>query len=77
MSDIPQGPTREEVTEHYRSYFTFAHLLLYAVLHIALTLSCVALAFVGHEELAGLLFWLGGTVVLLGAFALTGNKQRL
>jgi hypothetical protein len=78
MSDISQSPTREEITEHYRSYFTFAHLILYAVLHIALTLACTALAFIGHEAFVALLFWLGGTLLLLGAFALTGNNnQRL
>ncbi len=77
MSDIPHHPTREEIAEHYRSYFTFAHLVIYAVLHLALTLSCVALVFIGHESLPALLLWLGGTVVLLAAFALTGNKQSL
>lgn len=76
MSDIPHNPTREEITEHYQSYFTFAHLVLYAVLHIALTLSCVALAFIGHEALLALLCWLGGTLVLLSAFALTGNNKQ-
>ncbi len=76
MSDIPHSPSREEVTEHYRSYFAFAHLVLYAVLHVALTLSCVALAFIGHAPVAALLLWLGGTVLLLGAFALTGNNKQ-
>jgi len=77
MSDIPQNPTREEITEHTQSFSTFAHLVLYAVLHIALTLACVALAFIGHEALVAFLFWVGGTLVLLSAFALTGNKQSL
>lgn len=76
MSDIPHEPSREELTEHVRSYFVFAHLVLYAVLHIALTLSSVALAFIGHEALLALLFWLGGTVVLLSAFALAGNNKQ-
>ncbi len=76
MSDIPHAPSREELTEHYHSYFAFAHLVLYAVLHIVLTLSCVALAFIGHEPLVALMSWLGGTVVLSGAFALTGNNKQ-
>jgi hypothetical protein len=77
MSDIPQNPTREEIAEHTQSFSTFAHLVLYAVLHVALTLACVALAFIGHEALVAFLLWLVGTLVLLSAFALTGNKQSL
>lgn len=76
MSDIPRSPTREEITEHIQSYFTFAHLILYVVLHIALTLACVALAFIGHAALVAFLFWLGGTLVLLSAFALAGNNKQ-
>lgn len=75
MSDIPQEAPPGELAEHYHSYFTFERLVLFAVLHIALTLSCVALAFIGHIPVLALLFWLGGSVVLLAAFALTGNNQ--
>ena len=71
MSDIPASPTREEVTEHQRSFFTFERLVLFAVIHVALTLACLALAFLGHEHLLGLLFWLAGTVVLISTMALT------
>jgi hypothetical protein len=76
MSDIPRNPSREEIAEHTRSYFTFAHLILYAVLHIALTLACVALAFIGHAALVAFIFWVGGTLVLLSAFALAGNNKQ-
>jgi len=76
MSDMIQTPSREEVTEHLRSYSTFAHLVLFAVLHIALTLACVALAFIGHETMVALLLWLGGTVALLAGFAMMGNNKQ-
>jgi hypothetical protein len=76
MSDIPRNPTNEELAEHYHSFFAFERLMLFAALHVALTLSCAALAFIGHVHLVALLFWLGGTVVLLSAFALTGYSQR-
>ena len=76
MSDIPRDPTQGELIEHYHSFFTFERLVLFAVLHIALTLSCVALAFIGHIPLLALIFWLGGTLVLLSAFALTANNHQ-
>lgn len=65
------GP--EEFGEHLHSYFTFERLVLFAVLHIALTLACVALAFIGHTPVVALIFWLGGALVLLSAFALSGD----
>lgn len=77
MSDIPREATNNELIAHYRSFFNFERLVLFAAIHVALTLSCVALAFIGHIPLLALLFWLGGTVVLLSAFALTGNSQPL
>jgi len=73
MSDIPRPPTANEVGEHLQSYFSFERLVLFAVLHIALTLSCVALAFIGHVPVIALLFWLGGTLLLLAGFALTAR----
>jgi hypothetical protein len=73
MSDIPRPPTDSELGEHMQSYFSFERLVLFAVLHVALTLSCVALAFIGHTPIIALLFWLGGTLLLLGGFALTAR----
>ncbi len=69
MSDI-------ELDEHRQSYVAFERLVFFAVLHIALTLASVALAFIGHIALFGLLLWLGGTLVLLAGFALTGDWSR-
>jgi hypothetical protein len=76
MSDLPRDPTPDEFSEHLHSYFTFERLVLFAVLHIALTLACVALAFIGHVPVAALVFGLGGALLLLGAFALSGDWSR-
>jgi hypothetical protein len=73
MSDIPRAPTQGELSEHLHSFFTFERLVLFAVLHIALSLSCVALAFIGHIPVLALIVWLGGSLVLLSAFALSGD----
>ncbi len=73
MSDIPMLPSASELEEHRRSFVSFERLVLFAALHIALTLSCVALAFIGEEHLLGFLIWLGGTVTLLSGFALSGH----
>jgi hypothetical protein len=54
MSDIPRSSTEGEMSEHLHSYFTVERLVLFAVLQIALTLSCVALAFIGHIRLLAL-----------------------
>jgi hypothetical protein len=74
MSDIPHPPPAGEFAEHLQSYFSFERLVFFAVLHIALTLSCVALAFIGHVPVIALLFWLGGTLLLLAGFALTARE---
>jgi len=41
----------EEVRAHRKTFITFERLVLFAVLHITLTLGCLALAFVGHAPL--------------------------
>ena len=76
MSDIPMPPSTAELEEHRRSFVTFERLILFAVLHIALTLSCVALAFIGEIHLLALLIWLGGTVTLVSGFALSGGNGQ-
>jgi hypothetical protein len=73
MSGIPLEASPAEMTQHRQSYVTFERLVLFAVLHIALTLSCVALAFIGHTPTLALMFWVGGALLLLSAFALTGD----
>jgi hypothetical protein len=59
--------TDRELIEHRKSFFVFQHLVLFAAAHIALTLACVALAFIGEAKLIALLIWVAGTLVLIGA----------
>src|SRR5436190_138639 len=61
--------TNAEVRWHRRTFVTFERLVLFAALHIALILSCLALAFVGHIPLIAFLLGVGGTVVLIAGFA--------
>jgi hypothetical protein len=79
MSDLSRSSDFEDFEsgafkEHLESYSSFERLVLFAALHVALTLSCAALAFIAHIPLLALLIWLGGTVVLLAGFALTARR---
>jgi hypothetical protein len=65
-----------EVRAHRRTFHAFERLVLFAALHIALTLGCLALAFPGHAELVGLLLWIGGTVAMIVGFAVTGTNSN-
>ncbi|MBS0540043.1 MAG: hypothetical protein JSR47_14855 [Proteobacteria bacterium] len=76
MSDIPLPPSPAELEEHRRSFFAFERLVLFAALHIALTLSCAALGFIGGVHVLAMLFWLGGTLALVTGFALSGGAPR-
>ena len=76
MSDIPRSPTDGEFSEHLHSYFSFERLVLFAALHVALTLSCAALAFIGHVPVIAMIFWLGGTLLLIAGFALTAEWSQ-
>ena len=61
--------TSEELRDHVRTFHSFGKLVLFAILHIMLVLSCLALAFLGNAPLIALLAGVGGTVVLLALFA--------
>jgi uncharacterized membrane protein YkvI len=54
---------------HEQTFHSFSKLVLFAILHIMLVLSCLALAFLGNAPLIALLAGVGGTVVLLALFA--------
>ncbi len=62
---------RADLPAHERAYTAFNRLVLFAILHVMLTLSCLALAFLGHIPLLALLLGLGGTVALIAGFALS------
>jgi hypothetical protein len=62
-----------ELRAHRRTFDSFARLVLFAILHIGLTLACLALAFLGHVPLISLLIWIGGTLALVAAFTVAAN----
>jgi len=62
--------TSEEVRDHVRTFHGFSKLVLFAILHIMLVLSCLALAFLGNAPLIALIAGMGGTVLLLALFAM-------
>ena len=66
----------QELREHRRTFMTFERLVLFAALHIALVLSCLALAFVGGIPLIAFLLGTGGTLALIAAFVITGTNGR-
>lgn len=70
--DTPLQTPAQELRDHRETYDRFSRLVLFAVLHIALVLSCMALAFLGHIPVLAVLLGLGGTLALLAAFAVTG-----
>jgi len=71
MSDTLHDPeiASEELRDHVRTFHSFSKLVLFAILHIMLVLSCLALAFLGNAPLIALLAGVGGTVLLLALFA--------
>jgi len=64
-----------EVRAHRRTFVAFERLVLFAVLHIALTLACLALAFMGDAPLMALLIGIGGTLALIAGFVVTGANS--
>lgn len=74
MTDI-EASDRALLGEHRRSFVAFERLLLFAVLHVALSLGCVALAFVGQAKTLALLMWLGGTATIALAIALHAGSD--
>ena len=67
----------EELREHQRSFMTFERMVLFAVMHIALVLSCLALAFLGDVPLVAFLLGAGGTIALITAFVITVPNNRI
>ena len=73
MADIVQDPqlTDQDLPAHLQTFHGFSKLILFAILHIALVLGCLALAFLGNAPVIATLLGVGGTVVLLAVFAIT------
>jgi hypothetical protein len=77
MSDIPadSAVSSEELREHRRSYIGFERMVLFAVLHIALLLSCLALAFIAGVPLLAFLFFVGGSLTTIIGFVVYGTSH--
>jgi hypothetical protein len=73
MADTLHDPrlAAQDWRQHEQTFRSLSKLVLFAVLHIMIVLSCLALAFVGNAPLMAIILGLGGTAVLLGAFAFT------
>lgn len=69
--DDPRS-SAEELRAHRQTFHAFNRLVLFAALHIALVLACMALAFLGHAPVLALLLGLGGTAALIVAFVAAG-----
>jgi hypothetical protein len=66
-----------EVRVHRRTFMTFERLVLFAALHITLTLVCLALAFIGHAAVFALLLGIGGTLALIVGFVIAAPRTEL
>lgn len=72
MAVVEFDPTAtQELREHRRSYVTFERMVQFAVMHIALILSCLALAFFGNVGWIAFLLGVGGTIALIAWFVIT------
>jgi hypothetical protein len=66
----------QELREHRRSFMTFERIVLFVVMHIALILACLALAFLGNVPWIGFLLGAGGTLALIAALVVMGSNGR-
>jgi uncharacterized MAPEG superfamily protein len=73
MADTANAFTAAELQAHRRTFESFGRLVLFAILHIALTLACLALAFIAHIPVISLVTWAGGTLAMIAIFAITAN----
>jgi hypothetical protein len=64
--------TPAEMRAHRESFDTFLKSAIFAVLHVGLILSCLALAFLGHASLFAVFLGVGGTLALIVAFLMFG-----
>jgi hypothetical protein len=71
MADTLHDPqlASRELRAHEQTFHSFSKLVLFAILHIMLVLSCLALAFLASAPLMAIILGVGGTVILLAAFA--------
>lgn len=60
-----------EVRAHRESFHSFMKFTIFAVMHVALVLACLALGFPGNAPVVALLLGMGGTLALIVAFLVT------
>jgi hypothetical protein len=65
----------EEMRAHRLSYMTFERLVLFSLLHIALVLACLALAFLGDLPVIAFLFGAGGSLAIIAGFVIRGQRE--
>jgi hypothetical protein len=65
-------PTADGATssQSWAACRSFSKLVLFAILHIMVVLSCLALAFIGNAPLLAIILGVGGTVALLAALTI-------
>jgi hypothetical protein len=73
---VTEFDSTAEVRAHRRSFIGFERLVLFAVMHIALVLGCLALAFPGDAPTIALLIGIGGTLALIAGFVVTSANER-
>ncbi len=71
MADTLHDPqiASQELRAHEQAFHSFSKMVLFAILHIMVVLSCLALAFLGNAPLMVIILGVSGTVILLAAFA--------
>ena len=69
------GTAQQELEEHRRTFIGFERLVLFSVLHITLTLACLALAFIGNVKVLSFLIWSGGTLAMIAFFVVRGTSS--
>ncbi|UYN96128.1 MAG: hypothetical protein KIT25_04050 [Enhydrobacter sp.] len=75
MTDIANLAERQMIRERRRSYHSFEYLVLFATLHVTLTIASIALAFVGDARILALLLWVGGSVAMIAAFVFRWSRS--
>ena len=68
--DDPQNLT-QDVLAHRQTFRLFSKIVSFAILHVALVLGCLALAFVGNAPLIALIVGFGGTLAVILSFTVS------
>jgi hypothetical protein len=61
-------PVDRALREHEESYDVFRRIVLYAVMHIAFTVVCLAMASLGGATVPAAILWIGGTLAMLSMY---------